>query len=188
MHCLSLGHKTALKRTGFVAVAALAFLLGTVVDRGRQGAREFGLRAREIKWGIADIISSGAASVDCSTPMAAFRSYLDSYETQDAAGMYDCMSRRMQLACGCGNSEQFCRQMCNALAPAEGRERVLSYYRSLLPTIEREFARCSQDADRYEVSFAGSFWYEGTLRPSRLVFLKNDQDWRMDIFDVVVPR
>lgn len=77
------------------------------------------------------------------------------------------------------------------MAPARrprgnGDEAVLKYYRSLVPTIERQFANCFNDAQRFEIRLSGCAAADG--QPSRLVFVREDGAWRVDVFEVCASR
>lgn len=125
--------------------------------------------------------------VDLSTPKAAFCSYLDSYERGCAEEVYLCMSERLRRSCGCASCVEFCAMMAPARRQrGNGDEAVLKYYRSLVPTIERQFADCFNDVQQFEVRLSGCAAADG--QPSRLVFVREDGAWRVDVFEVCASR
>jgi hypothetical protein len=131
----------------------------------------------------AGAIRSSRPRVDLSTPKTAFCSYLDCYERGCAEEMYLCMSERMRRSCGCASCVEFCAMMAPARRQrGNGDAAVLKHYRSLVPTIERQFANCFNDARQFEVRLSGCAAADG--RPSRLVFVREDNAWRVDVFEV----
>jgi len=127
------------------------------------------------------------SSVDLSSPKTAFCSYLDSYEKHCAEGMYLCMSERLRRRCGCTNCGEYCAMMQAVPQRSNGDGAVLKYYRSLVPTIERQFADCFNDVQRFEVVFSPNAESCGSAPASRLAFVLESGDWRMDVFEIYVP-
>ena len=144
------------------------------------------------QWGAVSAACMGTGdarcvAVDLSTPAGTFRSYLDSYEKRCGEGMYVCMSQRLRRCCGSANCAEFCSMMQAALAKRDGEERVLTYYRNLIPVIQHQFETHRAAGYCFEIAFAGPTADDGTTNPSHLAFIQEGVGWRVDVFEVYVP-